>query len=73
MALVGYTTTAPQPTDEKTMPIVLIGVVLVYIVPIIGWICTLVSLRYTPISKEMMVEVQKSIKNIKKDKEEASF
>lgn len=67
MALVGYTTTAPQPTDEKTMPIVLIGVVLVYIVPIIGWICTLVSLRYTPISKEMMVEVQKSIKDIKEE------
>lgn len=65
IAMVGYTTTMPQPTDPKTMPIVIMGTFLVYVVPIIGWILTLIALKNTPITKEEMVEVQKKIADLK--------
>ncbi len=61
VAMVGYTTTMPQPTDAKTMPIVIMGCFVAYVVPIIGWILTLIALKNTPITKEEMVEVQKKI------------
>lgn len=65
IALVGYTTTAPQPTDEKTMPIVFLGIFVAYILPILGWLCTLIAMKGTPLSKEKMVEVQKGIEERK--------
>lgn len=34
---------------------------LYYGLPILGWICTLVAMKFSPISKERMVEVQRSI------------
>ncbi len=67
VAVVGYKDTMPQPTDPKSMDIVLMGTFLVYIVPIIGWICTLVAMKKTPITKEKMVEVQREIANMKEE------
>lgn len=69
VALVGYTTTAPQPTDTKTMPILVMGIFLSYVIPIIGWLCTLVAMKKTPISKEKMIEVQKAIADKKMQEE----
>ena len=69
VAMIGYTTTAPQPTDSKTMPIVIMGTFLVYVVPIIGWVLTLIALKNTPITKEEMVEVQKKIAGLKREEE----
>ena len=69
VAMIGYTTTAPQPTDSKTMPIVIMGTFLVYVVPIIGWVLTLIALKNTPITKEEMVEVQKKIADLKREEE----
>lgn len=67
VALVGYTASMPQPTDPKTMPVLLMGVFLVYGVPILGWICTLIAMKFTPLSKEKMVEVQKKIAEMKEN------
>ena len=69
VAMIGYTTTAPQPTDSKTMPIVIMGTFLVYVVPIIGWVLTLIALKNTPITKEEMVAVQKKIAGLKREEE----
>ena len=57
----------PQPTDPKTMLVLIMGVFLVYVVPILGWICTLVAMKFTPLSKEKMVEVQKKIAEMKEE------
>lgn len=70
VSLIGYTNTIPQPTDPKTMPIVLVGVLTVYVLPVLGWICSLVAMKKTPISKEMMVEVQKTIEERKNGTEQ---
>lgn len=67
ISLIGYTDTMPQPTDPKTMPVVIMGVFLIYGIPILGWACTLFALKNTPISREGMIEVQKKIVDLKKE------
>ena len=51
------------------MPIVIMGTFLVYVVPIIGWVLTLIALKNTPITKEEMVAVQKKIAGLKREEE----
>ena len=66
VALLGYTTTMPQPTDPSTPAIFWMTMVLKFGLPIIGWIITLVAMRSCPLTKEEMVNVQKRIAD-KKD------
>ena len=61
VALLGYTTTMPQPTDPSTPAIFWMTMVLKFGLPIIGWIITLVAMRSCPLTKEEMVNVQKRI------------
>ena len=61
VSLIGYTTAAPQPTDERTMPVFWMALALSYGLPILGWICTLFAMKFSPLSKETMVAVQKRI------------
>ena len=61
IAAIGYTTVMPQPTDAATMPIFIMGMVLYYGFPLIGWVCTLVAMRRYNLSKQEMVLVQKDI------------
>lgn len=61
VAILGYTTTMPQPTDPCTPAIFWMGMVLKFALPIIGWIITLVAMRNCPLTKEEMVNVQKRI------------
>ncbi len=65
VALIGYTATVPQPTDERTTGVFWMTMALSYGLPILGWLCTLVALRYSPLSKEKMVEVQRNIQDKK--------
>ncbi|HIU74674.1 MAG TPA: MFS transporter, partial [Candidatus Pelethocola excrementipullorum] len=59
--LIGYKETMPQPTDELTAGIFWMTMALMYGFPIIGWIITLIAMRFSSLSKEEMVEVQKRI------------
>ena len=61
VALLGYTTTMPQPTDPCTTSIFWMAMFLKFGLPIIGWIITLVAMRDCPLTKEEMVHVQKRI------------
>ncbi len=61
VALIGYRETMPQPTDELTGGIFWMTISLMYGMPIIGWIVTLIAMRLCPLDKEEMVEVQKRI------------
>lgn len=70
ISLIGYTATIPQPTDPKTMPVVIMGILVVYVLPVLGWICTLIAMKKTLISKEKMVEIQKTIGERKKNAEQ---
>ena len=61
VALIGYTTTMPQPNDKLTTAILMMTMFLNYGLPLIGWILSVVAMKFSPLSKEKMVEVQKSI------------
>ena len=61
VALVGYKTTVPQPGDASTPAIFWLTMFLTFGLPIIGWICTLVAMKFCKLNKAEMVEVQKRI------------
>ena len=61
VALLGYTTTMPQPTDPCTSAIFWMTLSLKFGLPLIGWVVTLVAMRDCPLTKEEMIQVQKRI------------
>ena len=61
VALIGYRETMPQPTDELTGGIFWMTMVLMYGLPLLGWVVTLIAMRLCSLSKEEMVVVQKRI------------
>lgn len=65
VALIGYKEVMPQPTDAATNPIFWMTMFLMFGFPIVGWICTVVSMKFYPLTKEKMVEVQKKNQEIR--------
>ncbi|MCI6114082.1 MAG: MFS transporter [Spirochaetales bacterium] len=61
VAILGYTTTMPQPGDAYTKGIFWFTMAIYYGLPLLGWACTLVAMKFSPLSKEGMVEVQSRI------------
>ena len=61
VALIGYTSTMPQPSDSPTAPVFWVTMFLRYGLAILGWICTLLAMRKCRLTKAEMVEVQKRI------------
>ncbi|MCM1049404.1 MAG: MFS transporter [Clostridiales bacterium] len=61
VALIGYRATMPQPTDELTGGIFWMTMVLMYGLPLIGWVVTLIAMRLCTLDKDEMVGVQKRI------------
>lgn len=58
IATIGYTTVMPQATDVYSSQIFWVATILAYGAPMIGWICTLIAMKFYPLTKEKMVEVQ---------------
>ena len=61
VALIGYTTTMPQPGDPDTAGVFWMTMFLRFGLAILGWICTLVAMRGCHLGKAEMAEVQKRI------------
>lgn len=61
VALLGYTTTMPQPEDPCTSAVFWVTMAVKFGLPIIGWIITLAAMKFCPLTKEEMVQVQKRI------------
>lgn len=66
VAVLGYTTTMPQPTDAYTSGIFWMTLAIKYGLPMLGWVVTLLAMVGCPLTKEEMVNVQKRIAD-KKD------
>lgn len=58
LAMIGYTTVMPQATDAYSSQIFWVATFLAYGMPILGWICTLIAMKYYDLTKEKMEEVQ---------------
>ncbi len=62
IGIVGYTgSKIPMASDELTFGIRLITVFLFCILPIIGWVCTLLAMKKFSLTKEEMERIQKEI------------
>lgn len=65
VALIGYTTTMPQPTDSSTPSVFWMTMGIYFGMPIVGWGCTLIAMHGCGLNKEEMVNVQKRIEEKK--------
>ena len=72
VALIGYTTTMPQPSDKPTGAIFWVTMFLRYGLAILGWLCTLLAMRKCNLGKAEMVEVQKRIADKKAEAKAAA-
>lgn len=58
IAAVGYVTAQPQPGDPCTTPVFWMTMFLWMGLPILGWLCTLVAMKFYPLDAAMMETVQ---------------
>lgn len=65
VALIGYTATMPQPGEVCTPQIFWLTMVITFVLPILGWICTLIAMKFCKLDKDEMVAVQKRIEERK--------
>ena len=59
--MIGYVNTVPQPNDPMTTGVVAVTLSIMYGLPIVGWIVSLIAMRNCILTKEEMVNVQKRI------------
>ena len=58
LVFIGYTSAMPQPTDAATGATLPFVIVMTLGVPVLGWLCTIAAMKFYPLTKEKMVEVQ---------------
>lgn len=63
--LIGYRNAFPQIGDPYTEPLFYAATFLFLGMPILGWIASLIALKFYPLSREKMEEIQKEIALIK--------
>lgn len=62
IVVAGYHGTArPQPGDPATSAVFWVTMIVMYVLPIIGWVVTLIAMKNCVLTKDEMVEVQKRI------------
>ena len=66
VAFIGYTAAAPQMGDKITVGLFFVTIGLMYGVPIIGWICNIIAMKFYELDKDRMVEIQTNIAEKKK-------
>ena len=66
VALIGYTTVMPQMGDKTTVSLFYLTMILVYGMPVLGWMCNIVAMKFYELDKERMVEIQGNIAEKKK-------
>ncbi len=72
VALIGYTTTLPQPGDPATGGVFWMTMFLRYGLAVLGWIVTLIAMRFCSLNKAEMAAVQSRIAD-RKEKLQKEF
>lgn len=65
LAFIGYKAMMPQPTDTYSTSIFAFTMAIYLGLPILGWICSLIAMKYYELDGERMKEIQQEISNIK--------
>ena len=58
LAAIGYTSAQPQPDDPSTPAIFWMAMFLSIGLPVLGWVCNLVAMKFYPLDTEMMEKIQ---------------
>ena len=66
VGMIGYVTVMPQMGDKTTVSLFYLTMALVYGMPILGWMCNIVAMKFYSLDKERMVEIQTNIAEKKK-------
>ena len=67
VAGIGYTATMPQATDAYTTELFWVTAFLFMGMPIIGWVCSLIAMKFYPLDDKKMQEVQAKLEQIRKE------
>ena len=67
VAGIGYTATMPQATDAYTTELFWVTAFLFMGMPIIGWVCSLIAMKFYPLDDKKMQEVQAKLDEIRKE------
>lgn len=68
VAMIGYTNGFPKIGDPNTPKLFYASMFLFIGMPILGWIASVIALKYYPLTAEKMEEVQKYISNLKENR-----
>ena len=71
VAGIGYTATMPEVTDAYTPALFWATAFLFIGLPIIGWVCSLIAMKFYPLDDKKMLEVQAKLDEIRKDENQA--
>ncbi len=66
LAFIGFREAFPVPETPYSDELLYAGVFLLVGLPILGWICSLIAMKFYPLTKEKMEEIQVEIERIKK-------
>lgn len=61
IAAIGYVNTVPQMGDEATWSVLIVVLLITEALPAVGWLCNIIAMKFYPLSKERMEEVQTNI------------
>ena len=67
VSFVGYANSVPQMGDKATWPIFWMTMFLMFGMPVLGWICNVISMKFYKLDRERMIQVQKTL-NERKEK-----
>lgn len=66
LVMVGYDKVLPQQGDALTPAIFWVGMIIMYGLPIFGWVCSIIAMKFYPLSREKMIEIQAELRERKK-------
>lgn len=66
VAAIGYTTVKPQLGDDATWTVLWVVEIIVFGLPILGWLANIIAMKFYELDKERMVEIQTVISEKKK-------
>lgn len=73
IAAIGFTSAQPTPDTPYSSGIFWVTIICFLGAPVLGWICNIIAMRYYPLTREKMEEIQETIAAIKeKAREEIS-
>ncbi|MCQ6275638.1 MFS transporter [Bacillus sp. V3B] len=65
VAIIGYKDEFPQLGETLTTPLLIMTLVLMFGVPMVGWIISLIAMKFYKLDDKKMVEIQASIAEVK--------